>query len=132
MYVLIGFIRVQTQDLTNIFHTKHNWQFLLHRQSCQEGDGGLSPGSCMYGQINGQGKKEDHTKSISSSKPSGRTDQIQDLSVQTYQALFEMLPDYPLRHMRQIRKSPPERLFWILVNSENVGELSEIISGDSG
>jgi hypothetical protein len=44
-------------------------------------------------------------------------------------ALYELLPD-TLRHIRQIRGSPPERLFWILVNLENVGELSEIISAD--
>lgn len=44
-------------------------------------------------------------------------------------ALYELLPD-TLRHMRQIRGSPPERLFWILVNLENIGELSEIISVD--
>jgi len=44
-------------------------------------------------------------------------------------ALYELLPD-TIRHMRQIRGSPPERLFWILVNSENVGELREIISMD--
>jgi hypothetical protein len=44
-------------------------------------------------------------------------------------ALYELLPD-SLRHMRQIRGSPPERLFWILVNSENVEELREIISMD--
>jgi hypothetical protein len=44
-------------------------------------------------------------------------------------ALFQLLPD-TLRQMRQIRGSPSERLFWILVNLENVGELCEIISVD--
>jgi len=45
------------------------------------------------------------------------------------QVLYRLLPD-TLRHMRQIRGSLLERLFWILVNLENVGELSEIISRD--
>ncbi|OGO16571.1 MAG: hypothetical protein A2Z14_04355 [Chloroflexi bacterium RBG_16_48_8] len=41
--------------------------------------------------------------------------------------LCELLPD-PLRRMRQLRGSPPERLFWILVTWENLRELNEIIS----
>jgi hypothetical protein len=43
------------------------------------------------------------------------------------QALHKLLPA-DLRSIRQLRGSPPERLFWILVNSENIDELSEIIS----
>lgn len=43
--------------------------------------------------------------------------------------LCELLPD-PLRRIRQLRGSPPERLFWILVTWENLRELNEIISGN--
>jgi len=41
--------------------------------------------------------------------------------------LCELLPD-PLRRIRQLRGSPPERLFWILVTWENLMELNKIIS----
>jgi hypothetical protein len=39
----------------------------------------------------------------------------------------ELLPD-PLRRMRQLRGSPPERLFWLLVTWDNLSELEEIVS----
>lgn len=41
--------------------------------------------------------------------------------------LCELLSDR-FRHLRQLRGSPPERLFWILVSQENLKELSKIIT----
>jgi len=35
-----------------------------------------------------------------------------------------------LRRIRQLRGSPPERLYWLLVTRENLGELEEIVSGN--
>ena len=44
-------------------------------------------------------------------------------------ALYELLPD-PLRRIRQLLGSPPERVFWLLVTWENLRELKGIISGN--
>ncbi len=43
--------------------------------------------------------------------------------------LHDKLPE-TLRRIRQLRGSPPERLFWLLVTWENLKELEEIVSGN--
>ena len=42
-------------------------------------------------------------------------------------ALFSRLPA-TLQHIRPMRGSPPERLFWLLADRENIPQLSEMIS----
>jgi len=46
-------------------------------------------------------------------------------------ALYERLPD-GLRRIRELRGSPPERLFWLLVTWDNLNELEQIISTKRG